>query len=100
MISGDQVRNARFLLDWTVRELARKANIGMFTVDQIENLERPNQYPGLPAIRATLEAEGIKFLAGDTATSQKADLIETVTENLDAFIAIRSSQPGTRCRKL
>jgi hypothetical protein len=54
----------------------------MFTIDQIENLERPSQYPGLLAIQAALESEGIEFLDDDAPGVRlhlkKTDLIETL----------------------
>jgi hypothetical protein len=59
MISAAQVRAARRLLDWTVDELAHRASVGIFTVNQIEGLFGP--YPGLATIKTTLEAAGIEF---------------------------------------
>ena len=59
-ISAGQVRAARRLLGWTVNELAHRASVGNFTVDQIEGLAGP--YPGLAAIQTTLEAAGIEFI--------------------------------------
>jgi transcriptional regulator with XRE-family HTH domain len=41
MISGAQVRAARALLGWTAKELARKANVGISTVQRIENSAGP-----------------------------------------------------------
>jgi hypothetical protein len=61
MISGAQVRAGRRLLGWTVDELAHRASVGIFTVDQIEGLAGLNPYPGLPTIQKTLEAAGIEF---------------------------------------
>lgn len=67
MISGAQVRAARALVGWTVRELAQRAVVSIATVNMIEDAG------GLPstaaaniaAIQATLEAAGIEFLGGD-----------------------------------
>ena len=39
MISGAQVRAARALLGWTAKELARKAGVGISTVQRIENAD-------------------------------------------------------------
>jgi transcriptional regulator with XRE-family HTH domain len=61
MISDTQIRNARVLLGWTVRELARRAELTVFTISQIESTERANGYPGLSVIKAILEAKGIVF---------------------------------------
>ena len=66
MISGAQVREARILLGWTPRDLARKAKVGVFTVNQIELIAGPSTHPGLATIEATLKAEGVVFL-NDTA---------------------------------
>ena len=41
MISGAQVRAARALLGWTAKELARKASVGISTVQRIENAAGP-----------------------------------------------------------
>jgi transcriptional regulator with XRE-family HTH domain len=40
MISGAQVRDGRVLLGWTARDLAHRANVSIFTVDQIERIEQ------------------------------------------------------------
>jgi transcriptional regulator with XRE-family HTH domain len=64
-VSGAQVRDGRALLGWTPRDLARMANVGVFTVNQIELIEGPSRYPGLATIEATLKAKGIVFFYGD-----------------------------------
>jgi transcriptional regulator with XRE-family HTH domain len=63
VISGGQVRDGRVLLGWTVRELAHKANVGIFTINQIERAGH-SRYPGLATVEATLKAAGIVFLDG------------------------------------
>ena len=65
-VSGAQVRDGRALLGWTPRDLARMANVGVFTVNQIELVEGPSRYPGLATIEATLKAKGIVFFYGAT----------------------------------
>lgn len=62
MISGAQVRKGRILLGWTPRDLARRAHVGVFTVNQIELIAGPSTHPGLATIEATLKAGGIVFL--------------------------------------
>jgi hypothetical protein len=37
------------------------ANVGVFTVNQIELVGGPSRYPGLATIEATLKAKGIVF---------------------------------------
>jgi transcriptional regulator with XRE-family HTH domain len=67
MISGAQVRAARALLGWTAKELARKANVGISTVQRIENAAGPPnvQVANLASIQSALEAAGIEFTNGD-----------------------------------
>jgi len=68
LISGAQIRAARALLRWSVRDLARQAVVSIATVNLIEDAT------GLPstsraqvdAVQATLESKGIEFLNGDT----------------------------------
>ena len=66
MISGTQVRKGRVLLGWTPSDLARRAKVGVFTVNQIELIAGPSTHPGLATIEATLKAEGVIFLNDTT----------------------------------
>jgi hypothetical protein len=64
-VSGAQVRDGRALLGWTARDLARMANVGVSTVNQIEVvIEWPSRYPGVASIVAALKAAGMVFLYG------------------------------------
>ena len=67
MISGAQVRAARALLGWTAKDLAQKANVGISTVQRIENAEgTPNVHAAnLAAIQSALEAAGVEFTNGE-----------------------------------
>ena len=78
-VSGAQVRDGRALLGWTPRDLARMANVGVFTVNQIELVEGPSRYPGLATIEATLKAKGIVFFYGATSWGAGAAAAEKVT---------------------
>jgi hypothetical protein len=49
-----------------MRQLAQRANVRIFTIDQIERSTTSGRFPGLTAILATLEAEGIEFIASGT----------------------------------
>jgi transcriptional regulator with XRE-family HTH domain len=71
MISGAQVRKGRILLGWTPRDLARRARIGVFTVNQIELIAGPSRHPGLATIEATLKAEGVVFLNGAAVAGER-----------------------------
>jgi transcriptional regulator with XRE-family HTH domain len=67
VISGPQVRAARAFLGWTAKELAQRADVGVSTVQRIENAAGPpNAYgSNLAAIQSTLESAGIEFTNGD-----------------------------------
>jgi transcriptional regulator with XRE-family HTH domain len=57
-----QIKMARAALGWGVRELAEKAGVTANTVTRIENGSDAKQST-LDAIRATLEAGGVEFIA-------------------------------------
>ena len=67
MITVPQIRAARALLGWTVRELAHQAVVSVATVNLIEDARglRSTSTGNVAAIQATLEAAGIEFLSGD-----------------------------------
>ncbi len=67
MISGPQVRAARALLGWTAKDLAQKANIGVSTVQRMENSGGvPNVHAAnLASIQSALENAGIEFTEED-----------------------------------
>jgi transcriptional regulator with XRE-family HTH domain len=67
MISGAQIRAARAFLGWTVKELAQKANVGISTIQRIENAAGPPNalVSNLASIQSTLESAGIEFTNGD-----------------------------------
>jgi hypothetical protein len=61
MISGTQVRKGRVLLGWTPSDLARRAKVGVFTVNQIELIATPSTDTSLARIEAKLKAEGVIY---------------------------------------
>ncbi len=62
MISPAQCRAARGLLDWSQRDLAREAGVGIVTVRQLEaGINQPRRAT-LVVVRHTLEAAGIEFI--------------------------------------
>lgn len=61
LMTSAQIRAARGLLGWTVRDLANKAGVHRNTVTNVET----GRYAGetaVAAIRAALEAAGVAFL--------------------------------------
>lgn len=61
MVTSAQVRAARGLLGWTVRDLAEKASVHRNTVTRIEN-DITNGGHALSAIRSAFEIAGIIFI--------------------------------------
>ena len=75
MISGTQVRQARSILGWSVRDIAMRAFVSIAAVNLIEaaDLVPSESSRQLAAVRATLEAAGIEFIDGN-ATAQRTTL--------------------------
>ena len=67
MPARPQVRAVRALLGWTVKDLAQKANVGISTVQRVENAEgTPNVHASnLASIQSALQSAGIEFTNGD-----------------------------------
>jgi transcriptional regulator with XRE-family HTH domain len=63
MVTSAQIRAARGLLNWTVRDLADKSGVHRNTVTRVET---DATAPGhsISAIRAALESAGVIFLDG------------------------------------
>jgi len=61
MVTSAQIRAARALLNWTVRDLADKAGVHRNTVTRIET-EATGVGHAVASIRAALEAAGVEFI--------------------------------------
>lgn len=61
MVTSAQIRAARGLLNWTVRDLAEKAGVHRNTVTRAET-DATGPGPATEAIRAALEAAGVEFI--------------------------------------
>ncbi len=64
-MTSAQIRAARGLLDWTVRDLAERARVDRNTVSNIETGAYAGAPETLEAIRRTLERAGVEFTNGD-----------------------------------
>lgn len=62
LMTSAQVRAARGLLNWTVRELADRAGVHRNTITNFETDRYAGRADALAAIRAALEAAGVVFL--------------------------------------
>src|SRR5215467_8013025 len=68
MMTGAQIRAARGFLDWSVRDLGKKAKVHFNTVHAIERGKSVAKPETLAAIRKALEKAGVEFTnAGDQA---------------------------------
>jgi transcriptional regulator with XRE-family HTH domain len=63
MITKEQSRAARGLIDWSQSYLAQKANLGESTIRDFEKGRRVPSINNLAAIRTALEAAGVEFIA-------------------------------------
>jgi ribosome-binding protein aMBF1 (putative translation factor) len=75
MISGTQVRAARTVLGWSMRDLALQSFVSVAVIKLIENREdRTDEgWRQLEAIQAALEAAGIAFEGNSTASKRLRD---------------------------
>jgi transcriptional regulator with XRE-family HTH domain len=62
MISPEQCRAARALLDWSQSELADKAGVGIVTVRQLEAGAHKPRRATLDVIQRALEDAGVEFI--------------------------------------
>lgn len=62
IITGDQCRAARALLDMTQPQLALQADLGLSTIVDFERGRRPVSGAAIETIRAALENAGVEFI--------------------------------------
>jgi transcriptional regulator with XRE-family HTH domain len=62
MITAEQCRAARALLDWGQADLAEKAGVGIVTVRQLEAGSHDARRATLQVIRHALELAGVEFI--------------------------------------
>jgi transcriptional regulator with XRE-family HTH domain len=61
VVTSAQIRAARGLLNWTVRDLADRSGVHRNTVTRVET-EATGPGHSIAAIRAALEAAGVEFI--------------------------------------
>jgi transcriptional regulator with XRE-family HTH domain len=64
MVTSAQLRAARALLDWTVRELAEQADVHRNTITRAETDATAHGH-AVAQVVLTLEAAGVEFTNGD-----------------------------------
>jgi predicted transcriptional regulator len=62
MITPEQCRAARGLLDWSQGDLAQKATVGIVTVRQLEAGVHTPRQATMDVIRRAFEAAGVEFI--------------------------------------
>lgn len=65
IITPEQCRGARGMLDWSQAKLADEAGLGLSTIRDFEKGRRMPLIPSMLALVAALEGAGIAFTAGD-----------------------------------
>jgi transcriptional regulator with XRE-family HTH domain len=65
VMTPDQSRAARGLLDWSQAELAARSNLSESTIRDFEKGRRIPSINNLAAVRRALEAAGVEFIDGD-----------------------------------
>jgi transcriptional regulator with XRE-family HTH domain len=75
LITKEQIRDGRRLLNWSAEEFAKRAEISRRTIQRIENdadaLEK-TAYGAVLRMKAELEKGGIEFLADGTVKRRSA----------------------------
>lgn len=61
MVTSAQIRAARGLLNWTVRDLADRSGVHRNTITRVET-ETTGPGHSIAAIRAALESAGVEFI--------------------------------------
>jgi transcriptional regulator with XRE-family HTH domain len=62
MLTPDQSRAARALVEWSQEELASRANLGPSTIRDFEKRRRVPTINNLAAIKRALETGGVVFI--------------------------------------
>ncbi len=64
MLTGAQLRAARGILNWSVRELSQAASVSSSTIRRLEEMNGPppGREDALKPLQAALEAGGVEFL--------------------------------------
>ena len=62
MISPQQCRAARGLLDWSQQYLAKRAGVGVVTIRQLEGESHEPRRATLAVVRGAFEAAGVEFI--------------------------------------
>lgn len=79
MVNGSQIRLARAVLRWGVRDLAREAKVSPATIVRIEKGE-PANATTLSAVRQVLEAADIQFTVKSIRRGPQARTLQAISD--------------------
>ncbi|MGR9281426.1 helix-turn-helix domain-containing protein [Rhizobium johnstonii] len=74
VLSAEQARSARALLQWSQADLAKAADVGVSTIADFEKGQRVPITNNLSAMRGALEAAGVRFTPGGASLLQQLSL--------------------------
>lgn len=77
MITAEQIRGARALLDWTIKDLAQKTGLTVNGINKIERSHVAAQRDTLSTIRTAFESEGVEFLP-NSGLRRKSEMVFTM----------------------
>lgn len=88
MISIEQIKAARALLDWTQEELAAAANLSKPSINTLERRIANPKMDTLNAIQRALEKAGVEFTDGPGVKLQSSILKTQILEGEDALVRL------------
>lgn len=93
MITRDQVRAARALLDWSLADLSERSGIGGQAISKFENGETDPLAKTVQKLQAVLEDAGIEFMDNDGLRRKAGDV--TVYRGHEGFTQFRKDVLNT-----
>lgn len=93
MITRDQVRAARALLDWSLADLSERSGIGGQAISKFENGETDPLAKTVQKLQAVLEDAGIEFMENDGLRRKAGDV--TVYRGHEGFTQFRKDVLNT-----
>ena len=84
MITGDQIRSARALLDWSAKVLAQRARVGVSTVLRLERNHAVlrGRSENVDRIEKALRSGGVLFLNGDEGVGVRFSGMQTASSSI------------------
>jgi transcriptional regulator with XRE-family HTH domain len=87
ILTAEQARSARALLQWSQADLAKAADVAVSTIAEFEKAQRVPISNNLNAMRGALEAAGVRFTPGGASLLQQLSL-HLMSENNGAELQL------------